>query len=101
VKTLVSADAVIIAGQAASHCVKSTVDDLLDEISRLHDRSLAPKLYLLTDCMSSVAVPDGKGGFVADFTPQTEAAFERYRAAGMHLVRSTDPLESWPGMKLS
>jgi len=47
-----------------------------------------------------VTVPDGKGGFVADFTAQAEAALARFANAGMHLVRSTDPIASWPGIKL-
>jgi nicotinamidase-related amidase len=93
-KTLLAADAVVIAGQAASHCVKSSIDDLLDEIARV-DRALAKKVFVLADCMSSVVVPDGKGGFAADFTPQAEEAIERFRAAGMHVVRSTDSIESW------
>ena len=46
--------------------------------------------------MSAVTVPDGKGGFVADFTPQAEAALQRFADAGMHLVKSTDPIASWP-----
>lgn len=94
---LLGADVLIVAGQAASHCVKSTLDDLLDEILA-RDPSLARKLYLLTDCMSSVAVPDGRGGFVADFTPQTEEALQRFSSAGMNLVKSTDPLDQWPGL---
>ncbi|MBI4546057.1 MAG: cysteine hydrolase family protein, partial [Gemmatimonadetes bacterium] len=53
-ETLTAADALIIAGQAASHCVKSTIDDLLGQV----DPSLARKVYILRDCMSSVAVPD-------------------------------------------
>src|SRR5689334_10661377 len=97
--TLLAADAVIIAGQAASHCVKSSIDDLLDEIATT-DPALARKVYVLTDCMSAVTVPDGKGGFVADFTPQAEAAFQRFADAGMHLVRSTDPIDAWPGLRL-
>ena len=98
-KTLLSSDAVLIAGQAASHCVKSSIDDLLGEIVA-QDPKLAKKVYVLTDCMSSVTVPDGKGGFAADFTPQAEAALQRFAAAGMHLVKSTDPLASWPDLKL-
>ncbi|MGC4119004.1 MAG: cysteine hydrolase family protein [Myxococcales bacterium] len=94
-KTLLGSDAVVIAGQAASHCVKSSIDDLLDEILA-QDASLARKVYVLKDCMSAVAVPDGKGGFAADFTPQAEAALERFAKAGMHVVRSTDPMETWP-----
>ena len=58
------------------------------------------KVYVLEDCMSAVAVPDGKGGFAADFTPQAEAALEQFRKAGMHVVKSTDPIESWPDVQL-
>lgn len=89
--TLLASDAVIIGGQAASHCVKSTIDDLLAEIVSV-DKTLAKKIYLLTDCMSAVAVPDGKGGFVADFTDQATAALQRFADAGMNLIKSTDPL---------
>lgn len=93
-RTLLEADAVLIAGQAASHCVKSSIDDLLDEILT-QDPSLASKVYILEDCMSSVTVPDGKGGFLADFTPEADAALDRFRNAGMHVVSSTDALEDW------
>ncbi len=99
-ETLLAADALLVAGQAASHCVKSTVEDLLDEI-RARDPGLASRVYLLVDCMSAVAVPDAKGGFLADFTPQAEEALRRFEAAGMHLVRSTEPLSSWPGMRVA
>jgi nicotinamidase-related amidase len=100
VESLLDAGAVVVAGQAASHCVKSTVEDLLAEI-QARDPRLASKVYLLVDCMSAVAVPDGKGGFAADFTPQAEAALARFAAAGMHLVRSTDPLAGWPGLRVT
>ena len=99
IETLLSADAVVIAGQAASHCVKSSIDDLLSEIAAV-DPGLARKVYVMTDCMSAVTVPDGAGGFAADFTAQAEEAFQRFADAGMHLVRSTDPLASWPGMRI-
>ena len=99
VQTLLSADAVVIAGQAASHCVKSTIDDLLTEIAA-QDATLAKKVYLVTDCMSAVTVPDGKGGFAVDFTAQAEAALQKFADAGMNLVRSTDPITSWPGLRL-
>lgn len=93
-KTLLTADAVVIAGQAASHCVKSSIDDLLDEIVA-QDRALARKIFILEDCMSSVTVPDGSGGFAADFTPEAEKALARFRDAGMHVVKSTDAVSSW------
>jgi hypothetical protein len=54
----------------------------------------------MTDCMSAVTVPDGKGGFVADFTAEAEAGLQKFKDAGMNLVRSTDPITSWPGLKL-
>ena len=89
----------MIAGQAASHCVKSTIDDLLTEIVA-QDAGLAKKVYLVTDCMSAVTVPDGKGGFFADFTDDASQALQRFAAAGMNLVTSTTPIASWPGIRL-
>jgi nicotinamidase-related amidase len=88
--TLRSFDAVVVAGQAKSHCVAWTIDDLLE-----HDdlRQLAECTYLLEDCTSPIVVPG-----VVDYTKQADAAFERYEAAGMHVVRSTDPIERWPGL---
>ena len=99
VQTLLAGDAVVIAGQAASHCVKSTIDDLLGEIAA-KDPALAKKVYLMTDCMSAVTVPDGKGGLAADFTAQADGALQKFADAGMNLVRSTDPITSWPGLRL-
>jgi nicotinamidase-related amidase len=97
-EALGTADAVILAGQAASHCVRSTADDLLAHL----DKEALGKIYLLTDCMTSIAVPSAErpGEFVVDFTPQAEAAFERFAEAGMHLVQSTTPLAEWPGFPL-
>ena len=56
------------------------------------DRSLVGRIYVLEDCMSPVVVPG-----VVDFTDPAEAALARFEAAGMHRVKSTDPIESWPG----
>ena len=83
-------DAVIIAGQAKSHCVAWTVSDLLGEVAS-HDKRLAEKIYLLEDCTSPVVVPGA-----VDFTEQAEAAFRQFAEAGAHLVRSADPLATWP-----
>lgn len=93
-RTLLAADAVIIAGQAASHCVKSSIDDILAEIAAT-DPALAKKVYLVTDAMSAVTVPDGKGGFAADFTAEAEGALQRFADAGMRLVKSVDPIDAW------
>jgi hypothetical protein len=47
-----------------------------------------------------VTVPDPArpGSFLHDFTPEAEAALARFAAAGMHVVRSTDPVAQWPGV---
>jgi nicotinamidase-related amidase len=91
IEKLLGFDVVVVAGQAKSHCVAWTIDDLLtDEAVR---RQLAPRTYLLEDCSSPVVVPG-----VVDYTDDADAAFKRYAAAGMHVVRSTDPLETWPGL---
>jgi len=88
VAKLLEFDAVVVAGQAKSHCVAWTIDDLLTWERRLADRT-----YLLEDCTSPVVVPG-----VVDYTEEADAAFERYSAAGMNVVRSTEPMESWPGV---
>ncbi|WP_445175162.1 isochorismatase [Microcoleus sp.] len=80
---LLGFDAIIIAGQAKSHCVAWTIDDLLTEILA-RDWKLAKKVYLLEDCTSPVVVPS-----VVDFTEQADAAFQRFAAAGMNVVKST------------
>lgn len=90
---LMGFDAVIVAGQAKSHCVAWTVEDLL-KLIQSRDPSLAEKIYLLEDCTSPVVIPG-----VVDFTDAADEAFARFADAGMHLVRSTDPLESWLDIK--
>jgi nicotinamidase-related amidase len=91
---LIQYDAVIIAGQSKSHCVAWTIDDLLRDILA-KDRQLVEKVYLLEDCTSPVVVPG-----IIDYTEQADNAFQRFADAGMHIVKSTEPIESWPGIKL-
>jgi nicotinamidase-related amidase len=91
IEKLLTFDAVVVAGQAKSHCLAWTIDDLLeDEDVRAR---LAENTYLLEDCTSPVVVPGA-----VDYTEEADAAFKRYAAAGMHVVRSTDPIERWPGV---
>jgi nicotinamidase-related amidase len=89
---LLTFDAVVVAGQAKSHCLAWTIDDLLDD-EDVRERRLAERTYLLEDCTSPVVVPG-----VVDYTDEADAAFERYAEAGMHVVRSTSPIETWPGL---
>ncbi len=92
---LLGADALIVAGQAASHCVRSTVDDLLAEM-KARDVP-ANRLHVLADCMSAVAVPDPArpGEFLADFTPEVEGSLKRWREAGVHIASSEDDASDW------
>jgi len=98
IKILMNYDVVIILGQAKSHCVAWTIADLLQDLL-MQDPALVRKIYLLEDCSSAVAIPDGRGGFLADYTPQADQAYANFGAAGMHVVRSTDPIETWPGLE--
>ncbi len=94
IEKLMQFDAVIIAGQAKSHCLAWTIDDLLRDI-RERDDALARKVYLLEDCTSPVVVPG-----VIDYTDDADAAFRRFTDAGMHVVRSSKPITSWPDIGL-
>jgi nicotinamidase-related amidase len=91
IQQLLGYDAIVVAGQAKSHCVAWTIDDLL-EGDDARERALAPRTYLLEDCTSPVVVPG------MDYTDEANAAFERFAAAGMHVVRSSEPIETWPGI---
>ena len=90
IHTLLEFDLVIIAGQAKSHCVAWTIEDLLGDICD-RDPDLARKVYLLEDCTSPVVVPG-----VVDYSEPADAAFRRFAEAGMHLIHSSQPIRSWP-----
>ncbi len=81
---LLQFDKLIIAGQAKSHCVAWTVEDLLTEILAV-DSQLAKKVYLLEDCTSPVVVEG-----VVDYSEEADEAFARFANAGMQVVKSTD-----------
>ncbi|WP_066380550.1 isochorismatase [Anabaena sp. CA = ATCC 33047] len=83
IQQLLEFDVVVIAGQAKSHCVAWTIDDLLTEINQI-DAGLAKKIYLLEDCTSPVVVPG-----VVDYTEAADAAFARFAAAGMQIIKSS------------
>ena len=86
IQHLLASDILIIAGQAQSHCVAWTVNDLLMEINEI-DPQLARKVYLLEDCTSPVVITG-----VVDYTAQADAAYQRFAAAGMNIIKSTDSL---------
>lgn len=90
---LLKYDVLIIAGQAKSHCVAWTIEDLLGDIVQ-QDPALARKVYLLEDCTSPVVVPG------LDYTDQADAAFDKFVAAGMHVEQSTKPIKDWEGISI-
>jgi len=53
------------------------------------------RIYLLEDCTSPVVVPG-----VVDYTETADLIFRRFGEAGMKIVRSTEPIESWPDFPL-
>ena len=90
VEELLAYDALIVTGQAKSHCVAWTIADLLAEIEK-RDPALARKVYLLEDATSPVVAPG-----VADFTDAADAVFLEFERAGMHRVLCTEPIDAWP-----
>jgi nicotinamidase-related amidase len=86
IQHLQEVDKLYIAGQAKSHCVAWTVQDLLDDIMETAPE-LAKKVYLLEDCSSAVVVPG-----VVDHTEAANDAYAWFAQAGMHIVKSTDEI---------
>jgi nicotinamidase-related amidase len=70
------ADRIYVAGEAGSHCVKATVED----IARQFGPARCGKLVLLTDCMSPVA------GFEA----QQQAFLDAMAAQGVRLATAAE-----------
>ena len=62
--TLAAADLVVIAGEASSHCVLETVEDLVNEFSG--QPGMLEKFLVLQDCTSPVAHPEIDFGALAE-----------------------------------
>ncbi len=82
----------VIAGQAKSHCVAWTIEDLLSDV-RVQDEDLSKKVYLLKDYTSPVVIPG-----VVDYTEEANEAFQRFARAGEHIVRSSETIHRWPDL---
>jgi nicotinamidase-related amidase len=91
-KLLMEYDRVYVFGQAKSHCVLSTLNDLEAHVLST-DPALARKIWILEDAMSPVPAPPldplPPG---LDFPAIADQAVERWRRAGMQVVRTTDPV---------
>jgi nicotinamidase-related amidase len=79
---LKNVDQMVITGQAKSHCVAFTIQDLLQQI-QAEDPGLSKKIYLLEDCTSPVVIPG-----VMDFSSLADRAFQDFQEAGMQLISS-------------
>ena len=91
-RMLMEYDRVYVFGQAKSHCVLSTLNDLKDHI-READPALIDKVWILEDAMSPVPPPPLDPLPPAlDFPKIAERALEELRRAGMHIVKTTDPV---------
>lgn len=86
IQHLQEVDKLYIAGQAKSHCVAWTVQDLFDDILAT-DPELAKKVHLLDDCSSAVVVPG-----LVDHTEAANDAYAWFAEAGMHIVKSADEI---------
>lgn len=79
---LENADMLAVAGQALSHCVMSSVNQIANNIGDAYLK----KLYLLTDCTSSVgAVPGGP-----DFPAIAQAWVDEMVSRGMNVTTSEE-----------
>jgi len=82
--TLADADVVIVAGEAESHCVLETVEDLVEDFSGKPDA--LQKIFFLRDCTSPVLHPD------VDFHAIALKRFAEFEKQGVNFIDSTDKL---------
>ena len=81
-QTISDADVIAVAGEASSHCVLNTVQQIVDNIGKEHLK----KFHLLRDCMSPVPeIPN-----VVDFPAIAEAWLVDMKRRGMTVTNSTD-----------
>jgi len=81
---LAQADHIVIAGEAESHCVLETVEDLVEEFAGRPE--MLRKVYFLRDCTSPVLHPQ------IDFHAIAQARFAEFARRGVNFIDSTAPL---------
>jgi len=82
--TLSDADVVIVAGEAESHCVLETVEDLVEDFG--HKPEALQKIFFLRDCTSPVLHPD------IDFHAIALKRFAEFEQQGVNFINSNEPL---------
>ena len=76
-------DHLIIAGEASSHCVVETLEDLVGEFVGKPD--FLDRIFILRDCTSPVQHPE------IDFAAITAKRFAQFEEQGIHFILSPDP----------
>ena len=75
VETVKNFDRILIVGEAADFCVANTLKDLL-----VHSPELAPRIYMLTDCMS----------YIVEGSETAQIIFNKAKNLGVKFCKSTD-----------
>lgn len=84
IDTLDKADVIIVAGEAESHCVLESVEDIVEDFG--HNPAALGKIYFLRDCTSPVVHPD------IDFHAIALERFAEFEAQGVNFINSRDPI---------
>lgn len=79
-----SADHVLIAGEAESHCVLETLEDLVSEFK--DQPEILQRLVVLQDCTSPIQHAE------IDYEAITHKRFDEFAEMGVLFIDSTDPL---------
>lgn len=83
-ETLRASDVLFIAGEAQSHCVLETLEDIVEAFR--DEPAFLDRIYVLKDCMSPVVHPE------IDFGAIAERRFADFAELGVHFVSSSDAL---------
>lgn len=89
---LMQHDRIYVFGQASSHCVMSSLQDMLEQVKAVHP-SWVEKIWILEDAMSPVPAPPLKPlPDSLNFPAIAERALQDFVAAGMNVAKTTDPI---------
>jgi nicotinamidase-related amidase len=86
IRSIEQFDTLVIAGEAESHCVLETVEDLVEAFQGRPDQ--LAKIQILTDCMSPVPHPQ------VDFHAIAQMRFKQFEGMGVRLTTSRQALET-------
>lgn len=87
--SLMDFDRIYICGEAKSHCVMETLQDINKKLKG--DKESLSKFYLMEDCTSPVpAMKDDEGNITVDFPRIADEAFNNFKKAGMNVIKSSE-----------